>query len=116
MSGGEPPAPEALQAVRDIGNARSPEDQAAQFPVAPDAVTLLTGTPPTMAGWAGRKSPEPRAVAVTTTGPDRSFTLDTGGVTLDTGGVSLVPGPAAAAASLTAPAEAFPRQAPVALL
>jgi uncharacterized protein (TIGR03083 family) len=164
VSGGEPPAPEAFQAIWDVWNARSPEDQAAQFliadealvsrieslsaderdrfrvqmfgpqpfdlaavlglrlsehalhtwdvavaldpaaQVAPDAVALLTETLPMMVGWFGRKADDPRAVAVTVTGPDRAFTLDTGGV-------SLVPGPADpnAPASLAAPAEAFLR-------
>ncbi len=166
VSGGEPPSPDQFQAIWDQWNARSPQDQAAQFlvadealvsriealsddergrfrvqmfgpqpldlaavlglrlsehalhtwdvavaldpaaRVAPDAVALLTETLPTMAGWFGRTSPDPLAVAVTTTGPDRSFTLDTGGV-------ALVPGPAAAGtdapAALTAPAEAFLR-------
>jgi hypothetical protein len=41
-------------------------------------------------------------VAVTTTSPERVFTLGTGGV-------SLVPGPAEATASLALPAEAFLR-------
>jgi uncharacterized protein (TIGR03083 family) len=164
VSGGESPSPEAFRAIWDVWNARSPEDQAAQFlladealvarieafsaderarfrvqmfgpqpfdlagvlalrlsehalhawdvavaldpaaRVAPDAVALLTETLPMMTGWLGRKADEPRTVAVAVTSPDRSFTLDTGGV-------SLVPGPAdtAAAASLTAPAEAFLR-------
>jgi uncharacterized protein (TIGR03083 family) len=164
VSGAEPPAPEAFQAIWDVWNARSPEDQAAQFlvadealvsriealtpderarfqvkmfgpqpfdlaqvlglrlsehalhawdvavaldpaaRVAPDAVALLTETLPMMVGWFGRKADEPRTVAVTTTSPDRVFTLDTGGV-------SLVPGPAddADAAALTASAEAFLR-------
>jgi uncharacterized protein (TIGR03083 family) len=164
VSGGEPPSPEAFQAIWDVWNARSPEDQAAQFlladealvarieafsaderarfrvqmfgpqsfdlagvlglrlsehalhawdvavaldlaaRVAPDAVALLTETLPMMTGWLSRKADEPRTVAVAVTSPDRSFTLDTGGV-------SLVPGPAdtAAAVSLTAPAEAFLR-------
>jgi hypothetical protein len=35
-----------------------------------------------MVGFTGRQAPAPVAVAVTTTGPERAFTLDTGGVTL----------------------------------
>jgi uncharacterized protein (TIGR03083 family) len=72
--------------------------------VAPDAVDLLIDGLPMMTGFLGKKAPAPVAVAVTTTGPDRAFTLDTGGVTL---------GPAAAGdaptATLALPAEAFLR-------
>jgi len=62
--------------------------------VAPDAVGLLIdGLSPTM-GWMAKKAADPALLAVTTTGPARSYTLDTGGVTL-------TPGPAAATASGT---------------
>jgi uncharacterized protein (TIGR03083 family) len=77
--------------------------------VAPDAVDLLVDRLPLMAGFMSKKAPAPVAVAVTTAGPERAFTLDTG--TLDTGGVTLTPAGAddAATASLTLPAEAFLR-------
>lgn len=71
--------------------------------VAPDAVELLVDQVPRMAGFLGKKAPAPVTVAVTTTGPERAFTLDTGGV-------SLVPGEAGVAtAALALPAEAFIR-------
>jgi uncharacterized protein (TIGR03083 family) len=72
--------------------------------VAPDAVDLLVDGLPMIAGWTSKKAPAPVTVAVTATGPDRAFTLDTGGVTL-------VPGPAdgPATASLDLSAEAFLR-------
>ena len=77
--------------------------------VAPDAVDLLIDQLPRMAGFMGKKAAAPVAVAVTTTSPDRAFTLDTG--TVGTGGVTL--GPAVAdvipVASLALPAEAFLR-------
>jgi len=65
--------------------------------VAPDAVGLLIDGLPPMMGWIGKKAADPALIAVTTpatTGPARSYTLDTGGVTL-------TPGPADAAASAT---------------
>ena len=72
--------------------------------VAPDAVDLIVDRLPFLAGFTGKKAPAPVAVAVTTTGPDRSFTLDTGGVTLAPAGPDDAP-----AASLALPAEALVR-------
>lgn len=72
--------------------------------VAPDAVALLVDRLPMMAGFMGKKSPSPVTVAVTTAGPDRALTLDTGGVTLAPAGAD-----DAATASLALPAEAFLR-------
>jgi uncharacterized protein (TIGR03083 family) len=72
--------------------------------VAQDAVELLIGGLGEMAARAGRPSPSPAVIAVTTTGPAREFTLDTGGV-------RMVPrdGGAAASASLDLTAEALVR-------
>jgi len=72
--------------------------------VAPDAVDLLIDTAPRMAGFIGKKAPAPATIAVTVTGPERAFTLDTGGV-------SVVPAGEADAttASLALPAETFIR-------
>jgi outer membrane receptor protein involved in Fe transport len=55
-------------------------------------------------GFTAKKAAEPAVIAVTTTNPDRTFTLDTGGV-------SLAPGDPqdAAQASMVLPAEAFVR-------
>ncbi len=72
--------------------------------VAPDAVGLLVDRLPVMAGFMGKKAPAPVGVAVTTTEPGRSFTLDTGGVTLAPAAAGDTP-----AASLALPAEAFVR-------
>lgn len=72
--------------------------------VAPDAVDLLVDRLPMMVGFMGRQAPAPVAVAVTTTSPERSFTLDTGGVTLAPAGAADTP-----TASLALPAEAFLR-------
>jgi uncharacterized protein (TIGR03083 family) len=72
--------------------------------VAPDAVDLLIDRLPLMTGFLGKQAPAPVGVAVTTTAPDRAFTLDTGGVTL----APAVAGDAPAA-SLALPAEAFIR-------
>jgi uncharacterized protein (TIGR03083 family) len=72
--------------------------------VAPDAVDLLVDRLPLMAGFLGKQAPAPVAVAVTTAGPERAFTLDTGGVTLAPAG-----GDDAPAATLSLPAEAFLR-------
>ena len=72
--------------------------------VAPDAVDLLVDRLPLMAGFMGKQAPAPVAVAVTTTAPDRAFTLDTGGVTLAPAGAADAP-----TASLALPAEAFIR-------
>jgi uncharacterized protein (TIGR03083 family) len=72
--------------------------------VAPDAVDLLVDRLPLMAGFLGKQAPAPVAVAVTTAGPERAFTLDTGGVTLAPAG-----GDDAPAATLALPAEALLR-------
>jgi uncharacterized protein (TIGR03083 family) len=72
--------------------------------VAPDAVDLLIDRLPLMTGFLGKQAPAPVGVAVTTTAPDRAFTLDTGGVTLAPAGAGDAP-----AASLALPAEAFIR-------
>lgn len=72
--------------------------------VAPDAVGLLVDRLPMMAGFTGKKAAAPVTVAVTTTGPERAFTLDTGGVTLAPAAAG-----GAAAASLALPAETFLR-------
>lgn len=72
--------------------------------VAADAVDLLIDRLGMMAGFMGKKAPAPVVVAVTTTSPDRSFSLDTGGVTLAPAGVNDAP-----TASLSLPAEAFLR-------
>jgi uncharacterized protein (TIGR03083 family) len=72
--------------------------------VAPDAVDLLVDGLPQTAGFTAKQAQAPVTVAVTTTGPDRVFTLDTGGVSLVPG-----PGPAGTTASIDLPAEAFLR-------
>jgi uncharacterized protein (TIGR03083 family) len=72
--------------------------------VAPDAVDLLIDRLPLMAGFMGKQAGAPVAVAVTTTGPGRSYTLDTGGVTLAPAGAA-----DAATASVSLPAESFLR-------
>ena len=72
--------------------------------VAPDAVDLLIDRLPLMTGFMGKKAPEPRTVAVTTSGPERAFTLDTGGVTLAPASAGDAP-----AAALSLPAETFLR-------
>jgi uncharacterized protein (TIGR03083 family) len=72
--------------------------------VAPDAVDLLVDRLPQIAGFTAKQAPAPVAVAVSTAGPERAFTLDTGGVTLAPAGPGDVP-----AASLALPAEAFLR-------
>ncbi len=53
--------------------------------VSADAVALLIDGVPPMIGWMGKKAAEPAVIAITTTGPERGFTLDTGGVTLTPG-------------------------------
>jgi uncharacterized protein (TIGR03083 family) len=78
-------------------------DPAAQ--VAPDAVGLLVDRLPMMAAFMGKRAPAPVTVSVTTTGPDRTFSLDTGGVTLAPAGT----GDGRAAATLALPAESFLR-------
>jgi len=50
--------------------------------IAPDAVDLLIDTAPRMAGFIGKKAEAPAAIAVAVTGPERAFTLDTGGVSV----------------------------------
>ena len=72
--------------------------------VAPDAVDLLIDRLSLMAGFMGKQAPAPVAVAVTTTAPDRAFTLDTGGVTIAPAGAGDAP-----TASLALPSEAFIR-------
>jgi uncharacterized protein (TIGR03083 family) len=72
--------------------------------VAPDAVDLLVDRLPLMVGFTGKQAPAPVAVAVTTAGPERDFTLDTGGVTRAAAGAADAP-----AASLALPAEALLR-------
>jgi uncharacterized protein (TIGR03083 family) len=72
--------------------------------IAPDAVNLLADMLPMMAGFMSKQAPAPVAVAVTTTSPERAFTLDTGGVTLAPAGAGDT-----TTASLALPAEAFLR-------
>ena len=72
--------------------------------VAPDAVDLLIDRLPLMTGFMGKKAPEPSTDAVTTSDPERAFTLDTGGVTLAPASAGDAP-----AASLSLPAETFLR-------
>ena len=50
--------------------------------IAPDAVGLLAVRLPMMIGFMGKQQEPPTTVAVTTTNPAMTFTLDTGGVTL----------------------------------
>ena len=71
--------------------------------IAPDAVDLLIDTVPRLAGFVGKKAPAPVVIAVTVTGPERAFTLDTGGVSV------LPAGAETTTASLALPAEAFIR-------
>lgn len=72
--------------------------------VAPDAVALLIDGLPQMMAWMGKQAAAPAVIAVTTTEPARTFTLDTGGVALTPG-----EGEAAADASLDLTAEALLR-------
>jgi uncharacterized protein (TIGR03083 family) len=58
--------------------------------VSPEAVELLIDGVPQMMAWMGKKAADPAVITVTTTEPERTFTLDTGGVTL-TPGVSDAP-------------------------
>lgn len=69
--------------------------------VAPDAVQLLIDGVPATVGRAGRKSEQPRIIAVTVSDPARAFTLDTGGVTLTPGAPDT---PASGSLELTAEA------------
>jgi uncharacterized protein (TIGR03083 family) len=72
--------------------------------VEPDAVELMIDGMSMIIGFTAKKVAEPVVVAVTTTNPDRSFTLDTGAV-------SLTPGDPqdAAQASMVLPAEVLIR-------
>jgi len=72
--------------------------------VAPYAVALLIDTLAPMAGYFGKKSENPMVIAVTTTDPERTYTIDTGGVTVTPGAAG-----DAATASLELPAEVFLR-------
>jgi len=72
--------------------------------LAPDAVDLMIGGLSMIIGFTGKKQETPAVIAVTTTSPDRTFTLDTGGVTLAPGDPE-----AAAGASMVLSAEAFIR-------
>ena len=71
--------------------------------IAPDAVDLLIDTAPRMAGFIGKKAADPATIAVTVTDPERSFTLDTGGVSV------LPANGETTTASVALPAEAFLR-------
>ncbi|MGD0699651.1 MAG: maleylpyruvate isomerase family mycothiol-dependent enzyme [Trebonia sp.] len=73
-----------------------------QARLGPEAVGLLAVQLPMMIGFMGKKQDEPLVVAVSTSDPAVTFTLDTGGV-------ALTPGSTGAAASLALPAEAFVR-------
>lgn len=70
------------------------------------AVALLIDGLPQMMAWMGKKAAEPAVIAVTTTGPARAYTLDTGGVTLTPDGDGA---PAGSSASLDLTAEALLR-------
>jgi uncharacterized protein (TIGR03083 family) len=72
--------------------------------VSPDAVDLLIDRLPQLVGFTGKQAQVPVTVAVTTTGPERAFTLDTGGVTMAPAGPGDVTG-----ATLALPAEALLR-------
>jgi uncharacterized protein (TIGR03083 family) len=72
--------------------------------VAPDAVELLIGGLPSMMRWMAKKAPDPKVIAVTTTSPEGTYTLDTGGVALIPGS-----GDMPASAFLELPAEALLR-------
>ena len=50
--------------------------------VLPEAVDLLANGLPQLMQWVGKKAADPKVIAVTTTSPEGSYTLDTGGVTL----------------------------------
>jgi len=69
--------------------------------VSPDAVGLLIDGMARMMPWMGKKAASPQVIAVTTTGPDRVFSLDTGGVTLTPGAAGT---PASGSLDLTAEA------------
>ena len=72
--------------------------------VSQDAVELLIGGLPQMMQWMAKPVADPAVVAITTTSPEGTYTLDTGGVTL-TPGTGDVP----ASAFLELPAEALLR-------
>ena len=72
--------------------------------VAQDAVELLIDRIPMMIGYTGKQAQAPVSIAVSTTAPERAFTLDTGGVTLAPAGAGDAP-----TASLSLPAEALLR-------
>jgi len=66
-------------------------------------VAVALDTAPRLAVFVGKQAPAPVTVAVTTTNPERAFTLDTGGVSV------LPAGAETTTASLTLPAESFIR-------
>jgi uncharacterized protein (TIGR03083 family) len=68
--------------------------------VSADAVGLLIDGVSPMIGWMSKKAADPAVIAVTTTDPARTFTLDTGGVTLKPG----LPGSPSGSLDLTAEA------------
>jgi uncharacterized protein (TIGR03083 family) len=72
--------------------------------IAPDAVGLLIGTLAPMSGYFAKKAEDAKVIAVTTTNPERAFTLDTGGVTVTPGAAGDT-----ATATLEMPAEVFLR-------
>lgn len=69
--------------------------------VSQDAVELLVGGLSPMMQWMGKKAADPAVIAVTTTSPDGTYTLDTGGVTLTPGAQET---PASASLELTSEA------------
>ena len=92
----------------DVAVALDPAARLAQ-----DAVDLLIDTAPRMAGFIGKKAQAPAVIAVAVTGPERAFTLDTGGVSVVPAGTDATTASATTAsattASATLPAEAFIR-------
>ena len=72
--------------------------------VSQDAVDLLVGGLPQMMRWMGKEAADPVVMAITTTNPEGTYTLDTGGVTLTPGS-----GDVPASAFLELPAEALLR-------
>ena len=73
--------------------------------VSQDAVDLLIGGLPQMMRWMAKKAADPKVIAIATTNPEGTYTLDTGGVTLTPGSSGDVP----ASAFLELPAEALLR-------
>jgi uncharacterized protein (TIGR03083 family) len=59
--------------------------------VSADAAALLIDGLPQMLGWMSKKAADPAVIAVTTTGPARTFTLDTGALTLTPGSPAAPP-------------------------